>query len=165
LSAIDTLTNTVIATVPIGQAPQAVNYVPGAVPDGAIGTGAARLGIAGRVSKLVLVVPGAPRRPREKAPTIVSLYDQGLTQVLEAAVTGLEPNAPYLVALSDHTDGSGALQPLATFTTNRSGAAIVNAVGPIRQIVRTRGNLNRRYVVIVPGKAEHFGAPVQVEVP
>ena len=32
--AIDTLTNRVIATVPIGQAPQAVIYVPNAVPEG-----------------------------------------------------------------------------------------------------------------------------------
>ena len=28
------MTNTVIATVPIGQAPQAVTYVPNAVPEG-----------------------------------------------------------------------------------------------------------------------------------
>jgi YVTN family beta-propeller protein len=34
LTAIDTLTNRVIATVPIGQAAQAVAYVPGAVPQG-----------------------------------------------------------------------------------------------------------------------------------
>ncbi len=35
MAAIDTLTNKVIATSPIGQAPQAVVYVPNAVPDGA----------------------------------------------------------------------------------------------------------------------------------
>ena len=33
LAAIDTLTNKVIATIPIGQAPQALVYVPGAVPE------------------------------------------------------------------------------------------------------------------------------------
>src|SRR5918996_1627707 len=33
LAAIDVATNRVIATIPIGQAPQAVNYVPNAVPD------------------------------------------------------------------------------------------------------------------------------------
>jgi YVTN family beta-propeller protein len=163
LSAIDTLTNTVIATVPIGQAPQAVNYVPGAVPDGSAGSGVATLGVAGRVSKLTLFAPGVPPRPSKKAPTIVSLYDQGLTQVLEAAVTSLKPNALYVVALSDRADGSGVLQPLSAFMTNASGAAIVNAVGPIRQIVRTRGNAHRRYLVIAPGDAGHPGAPVQVE--
>ncbi len=34
LAAIDTLTNTMIATIPIGQAPQALAYIPNAVPDG-----------------------------------------------------------------------------------------------------------------------------------
>ena len=34
LAAIDTLTNKVIATIPIGQAPQALAYVPNAVPEG-----------------------------------------------------------------------------------------------------------------------------------
>ena len=34
MSPIDTLTNTVVATMPIGQAPQALAYVPNAVPDG-----------------------------------------------------------------------------------------------------------------------------------
>ncbi|MGO8513980.1 YncE family protein, partial [Rhizobium ruizarguesonis] len=34
MAAIDTLTNKVIATIPIGQAAQAVNYVPNAVPEG-----------------------------------------------------------------------------------------------------------------------------------
>ena len=29
-----------------------------------------------------------------KAPTSVSLFDQGLVQVLQAAVTGLEPRKP-----------------------------------------------------------------------
>jgi YVTN family beta-propeller protein len=47
LIAIDTLTNTVIATVPIGQAPQAVNYVPNAVPEGAGKAGLESIGIAG----------------------------------------------------------------------------------------------------------------------
>ena len=32
--------------------------------------------------------------------------------------------------------GEGALEPLAAFMTNPAGSAIVNAVGPIRQIVR-----------------------------
>src|SRR6201999_611479 len=38
LAAIDTMTNKMIANIPIGQAPQAINYVPDAVPDGAAGT-------------------------------------------------------------------------------------------------------------------------------
>jgi hypothetical protein len=94
----------------------------------------------------------------------VSLFDQGLTQVLQASVTGLEPKRPYVLGLSDKSDGNGSLQPLAAFTTNLAGAAIVNALGPIRQVVQGQGSVPRRYLVIVPGTADQHGAPVQVQV-
>src|SRR6201987_732849 len=54
MAAIDTLTNTVIATVPIGQAPQAVAYVPNAVPEGDGALGLQALGIAGQTTHLAL---------------------------------------------------------------------------------------------------------------
>jgi len=172
LSAIDTLTNTVIATIPIGQAPQAVNYVPGAVPDAPLtqamlpadSQATVALGLAGEVTRLTLA-PLTTRAAGEKAPTQVWLYDQGLTQVLEAAATGLAPNAPYVIALSDHPDGSGTLQPLSAFTTNAAGSAIVNAVGPIRQIVRAPVAVQRRYLVIASGDPANVGPPVQVQEP
>src|SRR5207253_5965832 len=47
LVAIDTLSNMVITTIPIGQAPQAVNYVPNAVPEGDGTQGLQPLGVAG----------------------------------------------------------------------------------------------------------------------
>src|SRR2546423_1109911 len=47
LAAIDTLENRVVATIPIGQAAQAVNYVPNAVPDGDGMQGLQPLGLAG----------------------------------------------------------------------------------------------------------------------
>jgi YVTN family beta-propeller protein len=168
LSAIDTRTNQVIATVPIGQAPQAVNYVPGAVPDAvaaqADSQAPVELGLAGQVARLALISPAAGRSSAKPA-TIVSLYDQGLTQVLEAAVTGLAPSAPYVLALAEHADGSGVLQPLAAFTTNPAGSAVVNAVGPIRQIVRAEQPQQRRFLVIVPGDGSHAAAPVQIQAP
>ena len=71
-----------------------------------------------------------------KAPTSVSLFDQGLVQVLEAAVTGLEPGKPYVLAFANEPSGAGALDPLQSFMTNPAGSAIVNAIGPIRQVVR-----------------------------
>src|SRR5260221_4046149 len=54
LVAIDALTNTVIATVPIGQAPQAVTYVPNAVPQGDGLQGLQPLGVAGQAAHLLL---------------------------------------------------------------------------------------------------------------
>jgi len=118
------------------------------------------LGVAGRVAHLAL----ATRDEKdEKAPTSVSLFDQGLIQVLQASATGLEPKQKYVLALADHVDGSGALQPLATFKTNPAGSAIVNATGPIRQIVDQSAKAERRYLVIAPGDMTKFGEAVQVQ--
>jgi YVTN family beta-propeller protein len=159
VTAIDTLTNKVIATTSIGQAPQALLYVPGAVPSGAGLENLHPLGVAGKVTQLLLAPSAASGEP----PTSVSLYDQGLIQVLEASVTGLQPEQPYLLALSEKPDGTGALQPLQPFTTNAAGAAIVNAIGPIRQLVRKSSPAERRYLVILSGTADKAGPPVQVE--
>jgi YVTN family beta-propeller protein len=160
LIAIDTTTNKVIGEVPIGQGPQAVVYVPGAVTEGSGTQGLQPLGVAGQVAHLTMAPAGA-----SSAPTSVSLFDQGLLQVLQVSATGLQPKQPYLLALAQMPDGTGALQPLASFATNATGAAIVNAIGPIRQIVEVKASTMRRYLVIVSGSAAHPGEVVQVQVP
>jgi YVTN family beta-propeller protein len=178
VAAIDTLKNEVIATIPIGQAPQALVYVPDAVPavSGDLNSAMTRmtaapqglgtsnlqpLGVAGQSVQLWLAAPGAKKE--EKAPTSVSLSDQGLVQVFEAAVTGLEPGKPYLFALATEPSGTGVLAPLQGFMANPAGAAIVNAIGPIRQLVRGENNIPRRYLVIVPGTPDKHGAAIQVQ--
>jgi YVTN family beta-propeller protein len=165
LLAIDTLKNTVIASVPIGQAAQAVVYVPGAVPTGDGLRGLQPLGLAGQAAHLTLVFASEGESRTRKAATNVTLFDQGLVQVLEAAVTGLDPKKPYVMALSRHSDGSGLLEPLTTFVTNPAGSAIVNAVGPIRQVVRAEEHVQRRYLVIVSGTANQLGPVVQIQSP
>jgi YVTN family beta-propeller protein len=162
IAAIDTLKNNVIATIPSGQAAQAVVYVPNAVSDGPGTEGLEPLSIAGKSEQLQLAPPGS--KVGEKASTSVSLSDQGLVQVLEAAVTGLDPGMHYLLALSDEPSGTGTLEPLQGFMTNPAGSAIVNAIGPIRQVVRGEGKVRHRYLVIAPGTADAHGAVVQVEV-
>jgi hypothetical protein len=67
------------------------------------------------------------------------------------------------LALSRTPDGGGALEPLAAFTTNPAGSAIVNALGPIRQVVRGEVDVQRRYLVIAPGTAGQPGAPLQIQ--
>jgi hypothetical protein len=83
--------------------------------------------------------------------------------VLQASVTGLRPKAPYVLALARQSNGEGALEPLAAFMTNPAGSAIVNAIGPIRQIVQSDQEAERRYLVIVTGAPDKLGAPVQVQ--
>ena len=98
--------------------------------------------------------------------TQVTLFDQGLVQVLQAAVTGLQPKQPYVLALASQPDGGGKLEPIANFMTNPAGAAIVNTVGPIRQVVEASAPESRRYLVIVPGSPERLGGQVvQVQMP
>jgi YVTN family beta-propeller protein len=160
LAAIDTATNTVIANTPIGQAPQAIAYVPNAAPNPDDRQNLQPLGVAGQASHLALAAKNAKDG---QAPTSVSLFDQGLIQVLQASVTGLEPKHKYVLALADRADGSGSLQPLAAFMTNPAGSAIVNATGPIRQIVHDPATSGRRYLVIASGDATTLGEAVQVQ--
>ena len=108
------------------------------------------LSVAGQAARFTLQ-PVGDKPAAGAPPTNVTLFDQGLIQVLEASVTGLEPMHPYVLALAAGKDGSGALEPLTNFMTNPAGAAIVNALGPIRQIVQ--------------GSAAEPGKPVQVQAP
>jgi len=160
LIAINTVTNQVVATIPIGQAPQAVIYVSDAVPTGAGTEGLQPLGVAGEAAHITLAAPGGGE------PTSVSLFDQGLIQVLQAAVTGLKPGKPYVLALARRRDGGGGgpLEPLAAFTTNPAGAAVVDAIGPIRQMVRASTPAERRYLVIAAGTPAQPGPVVQTQV-
>src|SRR5690348_5960579 len=96
VAAIDTLKNEVIATSPVGQAPQALVYVPDAIPaaSGDLNSAMTRmpvapeglgtnnlqpLGVAGQSAELWLAPSGGSKEA--KAPTSVSLSDQGLVQV------------------------------------------------------------------------------------
>jgi YVTN family beta-propeller protein len=155
---IDTGSNTVAATIPLGQGPQGVTYVPNAAP--AASGSAANLqpfGAAARTEVLTL----NDREGRSK--TEITLFDQGLLQVLQAVVTGLPPKKPFVLALSNDRNGKTAREPLAAFMTNPAGAAIVNAIGPIRQITKADHNELRRYLLIVNGKPGELGEPVQFQ--
>ncbi len=164
LAAIDTATNQVVANVPVGQAPQAIVYVPGAVPEGSGTQGLQPLGVAGQTTqlKMVALANGKPVAS-DGAPTTVTLFDQGLLQVLQASVTGLQPKQAYVLALAGQADGTGPLEPLANSRRTRRGA-IVNAIGPIRQVVQgIAGPQARRYLVIAPAVDGKPAAPVQVQ--
>ena len=162
--AIDALTNRVVATIPIGQAPQAIAYLSNAVPDGDGAQGLQPLAAAGLTTQ-VWLVPASPNAARDsaRAPTSVTLFDQGVQQVLQGSVTGLHPGQPYVLALAKQPNGAGSLEPLQPFTANAAGAAIVNAIGPIRQVVRASAPEDRRYLVICEGTPQARGGVVQVQ--
>jgi YVTN family beta-propeller protein len=138
--AIDTATRRVVGTVPIGQAPQAIAYVPDASSSTA---NLEPLGLAGRATHLEL-----EQVSDHRVMTSVVLFDQGLTQVLQASVTGLEPAHAYVLGLAESS--TAVIEPLASFTANSAGAAIVNATGPIRPNGRNAPEGTRRRIVIAP---------------
>lgn len=161
LAAIDTITNAVVATIPIGQAPQALVYVPGAVSSGDGTQGLQPLGLSGEAAHLVLSSPDNPHGPT----TSVSLFDQGLVQVLQASVAGLTPKQPYILALSSKPNGGGSLQPIAAFITNPAGSAIVDTVGPIRRVIEGTDASATRYLTIAEGTPAKPGAIAQTQRP
>ena len=114
---LDTSSNKVVATIPIGQAPQAVVYVSDAVPEHQAITGALEpLGLAGSAIHFNLKAAGGDSASVSAPSTSVTLFDQGLVQVLEAAVSGLGPKKQYVLALSEAPDGSGHLSLLQALT-------------------------------------------------
>jgi YVTN family beta-propeller protein len=158
LAVIDTDTNKTIGTpIVIGQAPQAIAFVPDAVPQGAGTQNLQQLGLAGQATHFTLSGKAGG------APTSVALFDQGLVQVLQAAVTGLQPGKLYVIGLSDKADGSGAIQALAAFSTNPAGSAVVDVTGPIRQLVLDTRAERRHYLVVAPQVDGRPGLAAQVQ--
>jgi hypothetical protein len=131
--------------------------VPNAVPSGDGTANLQPLGGAGKAVHLSLAVPG-----RQETPTSVTLFDQGLIQVLQDSITGLQAKHPYLIALAGAPDGSGTLEPIASFMTKPAGSAIVNAAGPIRQVVADDVTSSKRWLVVAENAGGTLGAIVQV---
>ena len=162
--AIDTLTNQVIATVPIGQQPQALCYVPNAVP---VGEGRANLMPLGEAGKAAHVTLTAPEGSGSCARATVSVNALGLLDLLQIAVSGLQPGQLYqLWLVGSPALPNGEKQPLAQFTTNVSGAQIAQAIGPLRQVVapgeRTAAGDERRYLLVTKANSAE---PVLVQEP
>ncbi|MBA3961208.1 MAG: DUF305 domain-containing protein [Chthoniobacterales bacterium] len=133
VSAIDTSINKVIATIPVGQQPQALVYVPNAVPNGDGRANLVPLGEAGQASHLSLA-PASGSAGSAKA--TVSINSLGPLDLLVAAVAGLKPTSSYTLWLvAERTAPFGTREALATFKTNLAGAQVVQAVGPLRQIL------------------------------
>jgi len=162
INVINALTNQVEARINGGQSSQALVYVPGAVPTGDGLAHLEPLSASGLAEHLLLGPPGSSS---QAAPTTVTLDNQGLIDLLQAAVTGLKPEAAYRLALvRDRADPYREFEPLSTFQTNAAGAAIVNTLGPLRRVMAgSAASDDRRYLVIVPVEEGNRPEPVQVQ--
>ena len=131
-TAIDTLTNQVIANIPIGQTPQALVYVPNAAPDG-IGERKSVGTISSMGSATLHLQAADTAFPNANAS--VAVNSLGLLDLVQIAAVGLAPASLYQVYLADLDHAPfGKLEPLATLRTNSDGAGIVQTVGPLRSL-------------------------------
>lgn len=135
--AIDTLRNAILATIPIGQQPQALVYVPQAVPDGDGTANLTPLGDAGKAAHLTLI---APQGIGSSAHATVSVNNLGSLDLLQAAVSGLKPGQKYTLWLVEsRTAPFGRKEALVTFQANQAGAQIAQAIGPLRKALTRPG--------------------------
>jgi len=128
VQAIDTATNKVLATIPVGQLPQALVYVPNAVASDEGTVNLKPLGLAEQALHLDLTPPPGAT---SKAHASVSINSLGPIDNLQIAATGLEPGKKYRLMLVGGTEP----QELVTFTAGIGGAAIAQTLGPLKRAV------------------------------
>ncbi|WP_164836260.1 DUF305 domain-containing protein [Actinacidiphila soli] len=150
--AIDTLKNKVIATIPIGQQPQQLIYVPQAVPSGTGTANLQPLGVAGHAGHLTL---SAPEGSRRRAHATVSVNALGALDLLQVAATGLDPGKNYTLWLTENrTAPFGHKAALTMFTANASGAQVGQAIGLLRQVLTppkpAKSAARQRFLIITP---------------
>jgi len=157
VAAIDTLTNTVLATIPVGQQPQALVYIPGAVPTGDGTANLMPLGEAGQAAHLTLT---APEGSGSAAQATVSVNALGLVDLLQIAASGLKPQQTYrLWLVTSRTAPYGQKEELVSFKTNLAGAQIAQVIGPFRQVLTAKSEgsaegAQQRFLLLTPADSE-----------
>lgn len=146
--AIDTISNEVIANIPIGQTSQALVYVPNAVPNGAGTENLVALGEAGNTARLVLEAASAAW-PDARA--TVAVNSLGLLDLVQIAANGLAPKTQYQVYLAESAQAPfGKIEALAVLKTNPDGAGIAQAIGPLKTLAAEApaGAASHRFLIV-----------------
>jgi YVTN family beta-propeller protein len=128
VQAIDTATNRCVATIPVGQLPQALVYVPDAVASDKGTPNLKPLGLTEQALHLELTPPPGAN---SAAHASVSINSLGLIDNLQIAATGLQPSKKYCVVLV----GGAEPQELITFSAGIGGVAIAQALGPLKRVI------------------------------
>ena len=149
---IDTASNTVVRSVPTGQLPQALVYVPGAVKTGTGTANLIPLDAAKATVTLNLAAPSGPAR------ATVSVNPLGLVDLVQIVATGLTPSTDYVLKL---TGMDGQSQDIAGFKTSPLGIASAQTIGPVKKLL-TSGDAGRQTLSVVPKAG---GAAVLVQTP
>ncbi len=147
-AAIDTVTNKVIANIPIGQTSQALVYVPNAVPSGPAAENLMPPGVAANTAQLHLEAGGTALADARATVAVNSL---GLLDLVQIAAKGLAPETPYEVYLAESNHPPfGKLEPLAVLKTNSYGWSIVQAIGPLKVLAGNDPNssASQRFLIV-----------------
>jgi len=128
VQAIDTETNRCVATITVGQLPQALVYVPNAVTSDHGTANLRPLGLAAQALHLELTPPPGITSTAHASVAINSL---GPIDHLQIAATGLEPGKKYCLLLV----GGKEPQELVTFSAGIGGAVIAQALGPLKRVI------------------------------
>ena len=152
---IDTAEQKVVAEIPIGQAPQALVFVPGAVPEGAGTENLVPLKAGPENLTLSLKAPEGA----DGSGMVVS-RNLGLVDAIDVSVAKLKPMTEYGVFFE------GQDEPVVVLKTNDKGAGMASSIGPVRTIVP--GGANREAPSPLPRavtvKSLAAGAPVALDV-
>ena len=152
---IDTASNKLMARVPVGQAPQAVVYVPNAVTKG---EGLANLSARSNSDPINIPLQATGKDGRG----FVVVRNLGLIDAFEVSLFKLKPTTEYSVFIEGHKT------PLAAFKTNPAGAANGSAIGPLREVVSSLSSKavgSARILVFEGGVLAEVGKAVLVSVP
>jgi hypothetical protein len=149
--AIDTVSNTVITQIPIGQTTQALVYVPKAVTSGNGTENLMPLGVAGITARLHLESESSLLPNAQASVAVNSL---GLLDLLEVGAENLMPTSQYQLNLVEPADRSEKLEPLAVFMTQPDGSAVVQAIGPLKTLAAEAGTSENgskdQYLTVTP---------------
>jgi YVTN family beta-propeller protein len=150
VQAIDTLRNQVIATIPVGQLPQAL----ASSDDG--NANLRPLGEAAHAIHLELIPPhNAP----SAAHASVSINSLGPIDNLQVAATGLEPGKAYVLVLL----GDGPEQTLLQFRAGIGGVAIVQTLGPLKRMNQSNAD-SPKLTLQIRSEFQTEGDPTLVQV-
>ena len=120
---IDTAEQKVVAEIPIGQAPQALVFVPGAVPEGAGTENLMPLKAGPENLTLSLKAPEGA----DGSGMVVS-RNLGLVDAIDVSLAKLKPMTEYGVFFE------GQDEPVVVLKTNDKGAGMASSIGPVRTI-------------------------------
>ena len=127
---IDTATNTIIASIPVGQLPQALVYVPNAARHTEENATANLVSLATlKESKTYQLRAKDNAQQARASVTVISL---GLIDQVQIAADGLVPGQEYTLNLMNSTRSPAAREPLIKIKASPAGTAIADTLGPVR---------------------------------